>query len=125
MEQTKYIEHLKTCAELTNEIAKILGIRDDAAKQSCFATLIINSDRHGIFTEPLNQNGPTNGSKLQAKNAPEGKSAQTEVKQERSDLPEANKGAIQDPTPEQSDNAKRTELLKGVEQACKLLNKEG
>src|SRR5216684_3969062 len=101
MEQTKYIEHLKTCAELTNEIATILGIRDDAAKQSCFATLIINSDRHGIFAEPLNQNGPTNGSKPQAKASPESTGTQKEVKQERADLPEANKGALQDPTSEQ------------------------
>src|SRR6266404_4021562 len=116
MQQTKYAEHLKACAEIANEVMTILGVRDDAARQACFATICISADRHGLFMEPVHQNGPSNGStpKTQPATASKAEANGAPVKQEREDLPEANKGALQDPTPEQADGAKRAELLKAI-----------
>lgn len=111
----KYIEHLKSCAQLANDIANILGLRDDSAKQSCFATLVINADRYGVFMAPKDQNGPTrtNGhAKTQDQAAAEKADAQiAEIDPE--------------PTPEKAEAANKAALIEGINEAVKLLNNMG
>lgn len=43
-----YLTHLLSCAALTNQITTLLGISDEQAMQSCFATICIDAKNRGI-----------------------------------------------------------------------------
>lgn len=52
----EYMDHLLSCASVTNEVTELLGIRDEQAMQSCFATVCIDTKNRGIL---LPRNLPT------------------------------------------------------------------
>lgn len=41
--------HLSECARIANDIAGLLNIQDDAARQACFATVCIDAQRHNVI----------------------------------------------------------------------------
>jgi hypothetical protein len=43
-----YTAHLLSCAALTNQITTVLGVSDEQAIQSCFATVCIDTKNRGI-----------------------------------------------------------------------------
>lgn len=116
----RYIEHLKACAETTNQIALILGLRDDAAKQSCFATLIINADRYGVFMEPKDQNGPikTNGHATKSDSQIKDEQAAQKADAQIADIDP-------DPTEEKAESAERKAFIAQINDAVRLLNEGG
>lgn len=44
-----YTAHLLSCAALTNQITTVLGVSDEAAIQSCFATVCIDTKNRGVL----------------------------------------------------------------------------
>lgn len=124
MEQTKYDSHLKAVAVFTNEIVEILGLRDDAAKQACYATHVIDAQRHGVFREPVPLDTktpvPANGKpkteeELQAAfDAAAAKKADAQI----ADVPR--KTSAEDDT-----GTRRTLFLRTIQEGVALLNNEG
>lgn len=45
----EYVDHLLSVAGLTNQVTGVLGIQDQQAMQSCFATLCIDTKNRGIL----------------------------------------------------------------------------
>lgn len=138
LNQTKWADHVVACSELANTVAEKMDIRDDSARQAMLATIIISADRHNLFLEPTPPNGKapikttdsdSEGVLPAGSNKPD-LPLVTERAPQRATPPKGevvggNLGALRDPTPEQAEGAKRTELLKGIEQARMLLIKEG
>lgn len=130
--QTKWADHLRACAGMANEIAEILDIRDDAARQAMFATIIIDAKNHGVFIEPTPQHAKTpviqpetaaaesNATKkgVDEAAAERDKTAAVKADAQIADVPKVT-------TPEHAEGGRRTAFLKGIESARDLLNREG
>ncbi len=124
LNSTAYAEHLRGCADLSVEIARRMDIRDDSARQACFATVIINAERHNIFMEPVPRD-----SKTPVKPDIEGVTESKEgVNRDAAAAAKADAQIADVPkhaTPEMDEGARRASFLAGVESARKLLNKLG
>lgn len=48
--KSAYAQHLIGCAEIADAICMRFGVHDDAARQACFATIVIDSNERFIFT---------------------------------------------------------------------------
>lgn len=128
---TKWADHLRGCAGMANEIADILGLRDDAARQATFATVTIDAGKHGVFLEPI----PEEGNRVISAIDPYQRQKETELPPTvaqappqratppRGEVVGKNLGALRDPTPEQAENANRGALLAGINSARELLEK--
>lgn len=122
LQVSKYADHLRACADFSKEIASRLDIRDDSARQACFATVVIGADRHNLFLEPLpmdtktpvNQTVPASVDNSAERDEAAAQKADAQIKD-----------ITHNSTPEQADGAKRIALLEGIHGAVKLLNKEG
>lgn len=135
---SKYIAHILECAEIAEQVAVKIGLRDDAAKQACFATICIDAKNHGVFLEPT-PNHTKESVKAQVdklrtdtdpKFAPEmgaiADSLDSLVDEAAAQKADAQiKDVPQHSTPEQDASARRTAFLKGIDDARNLLNKEG
>ena len=127
LNQTKWADHLRGCAEIANEIAKMLDIRDDAARQAMYATICIDAKNHGVFLEPVpkDSKSPVGGT------AAASTEANKSVEPLSPDEAAAAKADAQiaeidpTPTPEKAETAQRGALLAGIHSAVGLLNKEG
>lgn len=136
--QSKWAYHLCGCARVANDIAKILDIREDSARQANFATVVISATQHHIFVEPVPEDSKTPviqpepaavESRVPEKGVDADKAA-AETNEERDEAAAIRAdGQIADmprnPTPEIADGGRRTAFLKGVNSARELLNKEG
>lgn len=126
LSQTKWADHLRGCAEIANEIAKILDIRDDAARQAMFATIAIDAKNHGVFLEPVPKDTKTPvGGAAASTEANKGVETLTpdEAAAAKADAQIAEIDPA--PTPEKAETAQRGALLAGIHSAVDLLNKEG
>lgn len=130
--QTKWADHLRGCASMTNEIAEILDIRDDAARQAMFATIAIDAKNHGVFLEPVPKDTktpviPPEPAAVEPvatkKGADEAAAVKDEQAAARAD--EQIKDVPRIVTPDEAEGGRRTAFLKGIESARDLLNKEG
>lgn len=117
----KYEAHVMEVATLAKRVGEALDLKADAL-QSCFATLMIDTSKYGIFFEPptprssVTPVAPPTPKEENFQTGPEGlAAAKAEVADE---IPK-------NVTIEQSDDAVRTELLKGVNNARNLLNRAG
>lgn len=111
--QSKWADHLRGCAEIANDIAKILDIREDSARQAMFATITIDAGKHNVFVEPIPEQSNGNGVK-------------PDTPPQRATPPKyevvgENLGALRNPTPEQTEGANRGALLSGINIARELL----
>lgn len=124
--QTKYAAHILECAAIAKQVGEHLGLRDDAARQACFATVCIDAKGHGVFLEPVPPHIKTPAPK-ELETVPDAaqrdQAARDQAAAEKADAQV--KEIVPDPTPEQADGARRSALLKGIESARVLLNKEG
>lgn len=120
---TRWADHLRGVAGLANEIADILDIRDDAARQACFATIAIDAGKHGVFVEPIPEAASPikRGNEVVSEAAPRPR----RVEPPKGEVVGENLGALKDPTPEQAEQGKREALMDGVQAACKALNLAG
>ena len=131
LNQTKYGDHLRGCVDLANEMADRLNIHDDNARQACFATVIINAERHNLFMEPHppHSKTPVIQPETAAVELSASKSVETTAAEKDQRAAEKADAQILDvprrTTPEQENGARRTAFLKGIESARDLLNKEG
>lgn len=114
--QTAWADHLRGCAGMANEIADILGLRDDAARQATFATVTIDAGKHGVFLEPIPEAAVVEPDH-QAKSVLPPQRATPP----RGEVVGKNLGALRDPTPEQAEGANRGALLAGINSARELL----
>lgn len=117
LSNTKYAAHILECAAIAKQVGEHLGLRDDAARQACFATVCIDAKGHGVFLEPIPKDTktpvPQNGNDM-AKDEAAAQKADDQIKD-----------IFPNPTPEQADGARRSALLEGVHNAVGLLNKAG
>lgn len=133
LNQTAYGEHLRGCVDLANEMATRLNIHDDNARQACFATVIINAERHNVFMEPTPQHSKTpvippetaavglnseQAKKVEPTAAEKDHKAAEKADAQINDVPKVS-------TPEADAGARRSGLLDGIAAARELLNKEG
>lgn len=129
---TAYADHLRGCADLAVEIAGRMDIREDSARQACFATIIINAERHNIFMEPVPRDSKTPVIQPEPAAVEPGVTTKgVETAAAEKDVQAAAKadsqidGVPKVSTPEQDAGAKRSALLEGIEAAKTLLNKAG
>lgn len=54
----EYMDHLLSCASVTNQVTELLGISDEQAMQACFATICIDTKNRGVLL-PKNLPGLT------------------------------------------------------------------
>lgn len=54
----EYMDHLLSCAAVTNQVTELLGISDEQAMQACFATVCIDTKNRGVLL-PKNLPGLT------------------------------------------------------------------
>jgi hypothetical protein len=140
LDQTKWAKHLYGCAQITNNVTKILDIRDDTARQATFATVCIDATKHNIFVEPIPEsNAPviqpetaaveSNATKKGVGEAAAVKPAVDEAAAKDAQAAERADAQVQEivpnPTPEMADGARRSALLVGIESGKTLLNKAG
>lgn len=126
LNQIKWADHLRGCAQITNDITRILDIRDDSARQATFATVCIDATKHNIFVEPIPESKtpviqPETAaveSRVPEKGVDLDKAAAEKADAQINDVPKTT-------TVEESDGARRVTFLKAVESARLLLNKEG
>lgn len=119
----KYTAHILECASIAQQVAQLIGLRDDSARQACFATVCIDAKGHGVFLEPVppDTKTPTNG-------AP--KKTEQEI-QDAFDRAAAKKADAQiadvprQTSAEDDAGTRRTLLLQTVQSGVDLLNKEG
>ena len=129
LSSTAYADHLRGCADLSVEIAQRMDIRDDSARQACFATVIINAERHNIFMEPVPRNTKT--PVIQPEPAVASKATTEGGNSKQRDEAAAAKadGQIKDiapnPTPETAAAANRSVLLDAIDKGRNALNKAG
>lgn len=132
LNETRYGDHLRGCADLAIEIAKRMNIHDDSARQACFATVIINAERHNVFMEPTPRDTKT--PVIQPETAAVEPSVTTkgvETAAAEKDQQAAEKAdeQINDVprtiTSDQSEGQRRTSFLAGIQSARELLNKLG
>lgn len=116
----KYAAHVLECAEIARRVGEALGLREDAARQACFATVCIDAKGHGVFLEPVPKDSKIPVSVPEAAVTAGGIDAVAAAKADAqiADVPKVT-------TPEQSNGARRTAFLAGIESARNLLNKEG
>lgn len=127
--QSRWADHLRGCAEVANDIAKILNIHEDGARQAMFATVAIDAKNHGVFVEPVPKDSKTpviQPETAAASNA----TGEVESTQKRDEAAAAKadaqaKDVPKTTTPAQNEAARRQALHKGIESAVKLLNDEG
>lgn len=127
LSSTAYADHLRGCADLSVEIARRMDIREDSARQACFATVIINAERHNIFMEPVPKDSKTPvippetvaaESRVPEKGVDRDAAAAEKADAQIGDVPKTT-------TPEMDEGARRSSFLAGIESARKLLNKLG
>lgn len=134
MPTTKYALHILECAAIAKQVGEALGLREDAARQACFATVCIDAKGHGVFLEPVPPHSKAqvkepvpaasgNGTERHAAAAAEVAAIFDEAAARKAD--DQVKDVIRNPTPEQSDGANRTALLDAINKGCNLLNKAG
>lgn len=132
LNETRYGDHLRGCADLAIEIAKRMNIHDDSARQACFATVIINAERHNLFMEPHPPHSKTPviqpetaavESSSTKKGLDEAAAAKDQQAAEKADAQITD--VPKTTTSEQSDGQRRTSFLAGIASARELLNKEG
>lgn len=125
--QTAYAEHLRGCADLAKEITARMDLRDDSARQACFATVIINAERHNIFMEPTPRDSrtPASGNGSVPGPAKLAEQASGKPKDYAAPVSPQNAGAVKNPTPEQAEAGAKLALRDGVKRACLLLNQAG
>lgn len=149
LQETKWADHLRACVDLSKEIADRMGIHADEARQACFATLVIASDRHNLFLEPHPPHSKTPVIQPEPAAVSDGPAKKVESRSDQSETAAVNTAAvgspskidideqraqnadrhaseaIRNPTEAQADGAKRGALLGGISDAVKLLNKQG
>lgn len=126
--QTKWADHLRGCAEVANDIAKILNIHEDGARQAMFATVAIDAKNHGVFLEPVPKDSKTpviQPETAAASNATEEVEAQKHDEAAAAKADAQVKDVPKTTTPEMDEGARRTSFLTGIESARILLNKLG
>lgn len=125
LSSTAYADHLRGCADLSVEIARRMDIREDSARQACFATVIINAERHNIFMEPVPKDSktPVISPETAAVNSSANKKGADAAAAEKADAQIAD--VPKTSTPEMDEGARRSSFLAGIESARKLLNKLG
>lgn len=125
----KYAEHILECAAIAKQAGDFLGLRDDAARQACFATVCIDAKGHGVFLEPTPRDTKT--PVIQPEPAAASNTTKEGGTSEERDEAAAAKADAQipaiapNPTPELADGVKRTTLLEAIEKGRSLLNKSG
>lgn len=135
LNESRYADHLRGCADLAKEIAARMDIREDSARQACLATIIISADRHNLLIEPTPPHTKTpaepNGAAKRETHAtlPPLKGTEAAI---AADAAAAQKADAQitdvpkrDSTPDEDAGARRTALLAGINSARNLLIKEG
>lgn len=146
-----YAAHILECAEIAKQVGEALGLRDDAARQACFATVCIDAKGHGVFLEPVPKDSKTPVLIPEAAVASNAtvKDAENQKRDEAAAAHDmgGNSGpgedaAIMDEaaaakadaqvadvpktaTPEMDEGARRTSFLSGIESARQLLNNLG
>lgn len=130
--QTKWAEHIRNCSDFSKEIALRMDLRDDAARNACFATILISANQHGLFVEPVPRDTMTPVMSLEAAAAKlnaNAKSVETTAAAKDQKAAEKADEQIKDvprnATEDQSNGQRRTSFLAGIQSARELLNKEG
>lgn len=118
---TRWADHLRGCAGMANEIADILGLRDDAARQACFATVTIDAGKHNVFLAPIPEAVTSTAESV----TPTPKPLPQCATPPKGEISPENQGAIKNATPEQAEVVSREVLIDGVHKAAKLLNAKG
>lgn len=129
--QSKWADHLRGCAQITNDITRMLDIRDDAARQATFATVCIDATKHNIFVEPIPESKTpvitpepaaaelvANAERVETAAAEKDRLAAEKADAQINDVPRVT-------TPEQDQGVRRSTFLSAIESARNLLNKEG
>lgn len=104
---TKFERHLQEIAGIAKRIGEKLDLKADA-QQSCFATILISADKHGIFFDVAE---------------PEMATAHDRQAAAKADAQIAD--APRQPTPEQAEAGALTALREGVKKGCRLVNAAG
>lgn len=123
----KYTAHILECASIAQQVAQLIGLRDDSARQACFATVCIDAKGHGVFLEPVPPHTKTpvegNGQLIQSLKDHNAKlsdeAAAKKADAQIADVPQRKS------TAEEDAGARRTSLLSGINSARDLLVKEG
>jgi hypothetical protein len=98
----RYGQYTLCIAELAKAVCEKAGIHNDSAKQACFATLMIDAEKHLIFMSESKKDRET------------AVKADAQIKE-----------IDPNPTPEKAENAKKVQLIEGINKLRATLNKEG
>lgn len=127
----KFEAHCIEMAKIAIKVGGVMDLKNDAL-QSCFATILISGDKHGVFLEPTPQHSKTPvippetaavEPSVTTKGVETAAAAKDQQAAEKAD--EQIKNVPKTTTPEQGAGAKRSALLEHIEAAKTLLNKAG
>lgn len=103
---SSYGKHLMGCAEIAYGICERFNVRDDSARQACFATVVIDAKEHFIFASDFQKE-------------------QAEVEKSVAKANGHIKEIDPNPTEEKFAEVARGQFLEKINEARELLNKEG
>lgn len=119
----KYTAHILECASIAQQVAQLIGLRDDSARQACFATVCIDAKGHGVFLEPI---PPDTKTPAESNGKPKATAESVQAAFDRAQAKRADDQVAPRNSSEEDDRStRRTEYLKGINSSVDLLNKEG